>query len=238
MRRLGFSGLLIALITAFLLLGIWQVQRLMWKQDLIQRVNARVQAAPVTAPDPEQWAFIREVSDEYRHVTLTGHFLNDQEAQVYTLSDLGAGYWVMTPLKADNGMIVFVNRGFVPMDRRVPATRHEGQVAGPVRITGLLRLSQPKGWLFSQANDPAHDQWYRRDLAALGQSRGLPSVAPYFIDADATPNVGDWPRGGLTVIRFANSHLVYALTWFSLAGMLLLVAVRFVWRRKEKTGEV
>jgi surfeit locus 1 family protein len=232
MRRIGFSGLLVVAIAVFALMGVWQIQRLAWKTDLIKRVDARVHAVAVAAPGPQHWAQVTEASDEYRHVTVVGRFLNDREAQVYALSDLGAGYWIMTPFKTDDGMIVFINRGFVPMDKRAPATRLEGQVEGAARITGLLRMSQSKGWLFSQANDPANDNWYRRDVAALAQSRGLTSVAPYFIDADATPNAGGWPKGGLTVVRFPNSHLVYALTWFSLAAGLGFVAFRFVWRRK------
>lgn len=205
-------------------LGVWQVERLFWKEALIAHVNARVQAPAVPAPQPAAWGHV-SADDTYRHVTVRGRFLNSDEAQVYTLSTLGAGYWIMTPLRTDEGAIVYINRGFVPMDQKAPVTRPAGQIVDEVSVTGLLRLPEAKGWLFSQANDPSHDLWYRRDIAAIAQSRQLGTVAPYFIDADATPNPGGWPRGGLTVIAFPNSHLVYAITWFSLAAMLIAFGI-------------
>lgn len=233
MRRLLFNTLFVVAIALFLTLGGWQVQRLIWKTNLIAQVDARVHAQAV-AVVPADWPKLTKKTDEYRHVTMHGRFLNDKEAQVYALSELGAGYWVMTPLKADDGTIVYINRGFVPTDHQAQATRREGQVAGEVTVTGLLRMSEDKGWLLSQANDPAGDRWYRRDVAELAQGRKLGAVAPYFIDADAAPNPGGWPKGGMTVIKFPNSHLVYALTWFSLAAMLAGVMIWLKWFRKPE----
>jgi surfeit locus 1 family protein len=233
MRRIVFGTVMGVVVLALCGLGIWQVQRLFWKEALIAHVNARVHAPAVEAPRTR-------VSDEdaYRHVTVRGRFLNSDEAQVYTLSTLGAGYWIMTPLRTDDGAVFYINRGFVPMDHKAPATRAAGQVDGEVQVTGLLRLPEAKGWLFSQANDPPHDLWYRRDIAAIAQSRHLGPVAPYFIDADATPNPGGWPRGGLTVIAFPNSHLVYAITWFSLAAMLIAFGIWQVRRRSDEREDI
>ncbi len=222
MRRYLFAGGMVAAIALFGALGVWQVERLAWKTDLIARVNTRVHAPAVAAPGPG--IAISQANDEYRHVTVHGQFLNGDESQVYTLSELGAGYWVMTPLRRDDGSVVYINRGFVPEDRRDPATRP--MPSGEVTITGLLRLPETHGWLFSQANDPAHDAWYHRDVAAMAAAHHLGAIAPYFVDADATPNPGGWPHGGLTVVKFPNSHLVYAITWFSLA---LLLAGAGVW---------
>ena len=102
----------------------------------------------------------------------------------------------------------------------------------PAVLAGLLRLTEPKGG-FLRDNDPAAGRWFSRDVAAIAQAKRLDGpVAPYFIDADATPNPGGWPRGGLTVVRFANSHLVYALTWFGLALMSAGGAV--LWLRDER----
>lgn len=230
-----FGLLTVAAIALFLALGAWQVQRLAWKTDLIARVNARVAAPAVQAPRLADWPRVNRADDEYRHVILRGRLMNAAEAQVYTLSDYGAGYWVITPLKRDDGSIVYINRGFVPMDRRAPATRPEAQADGEVTITGLLRMPENKGWFLQQANDPAHDAWYRRDIAAIAQSRRVGVVAPYFVDADAKPNPGGWPKGGLTVVKFPNSHLMYAITWFSLAAMLIAVSVWLVWFRKPES---
>ena len=226
MRRIIFTSLMGLVVLVLCALGVWQVQRLFWKEALIAQVNARVHAPAVAAPLGTVSA-----ADVYRHVSVRGRFLNTDEAQVYALSELGAGYWVMTPLHTDGGAVVYINRGFVPMDHKAPDTRTAGQTSDEVTVTGLLRLPETQGWLFSQANDPAHDAWYHRDIAALAASRHLGAVAPYFIDADATPNPGGWPRGGMTVITFPNSHLVYAITWFSLAGMLLAV---LIWQMRQK----
>jgi surfeit locus 1 family protein len=138
----------------------------------------------------------------------------------------------MTPLLSDRGFTVLVNRGFVPPERVDPRTRGPGQRSGPSLITGLLRLSEPGGG-FLRRNDPVHDRWYSRDVAAIARARGLRpgATAPYFIDADATPNPGGLPVGGLTVISFPNSHLVYALTWF---GLALTVAIGFAYAAREE----
>ncbi|MFT4076095.1 MAG: SURF1 family protein [Asticcacaulis sp.] len=232
-----FGCLTVAAIALFLTLGVWQVQRLAWKTALIARVNARVAAPAVAAPGVADWPRVNRNDDEYRHVTLRGQLMNDAEAQVYTLSDYGAGYWVMTPMRRDDGSIVYINRGFVPMEKRQPATRTEGQPQGEVTVTGLLRLPETRGWLFQQANDPAHDAWYRRDIAVMAQSRHIGAVAPYFVDADTTPNPGSWPKGGLTVVKFPNSHLMYAITWFSMAAMLIAVSVWLLWFRKPESAD-
>lgn len=213
----------LVLFAGFLTLGVWQVQRLAWKTALIAQVDARVHAAPVPAPGPNAWAGITADSDQYRSVVLNGVFQNDRETLVQAVTDAGAGFWVMTPLVEDRGFTVLVNRGFVTPERRAPAIRADGQVGGHTRVVGLMRMTEPKGG-FLRANDAAGDRWRSRDVTAIAARRGLSHVAPYFVDADATANSGGWPRGGLTVIRFPNSHLIYALTWF---GMALLTVLGF-----------
>lgn len=225
MKRAG-RGLLAALAAVVLTLGftglgVWQLQRLSWKLDLIARVDARVHAAPVPAPGPQAWTTITKKGDEYRRVRVTGVFQNDRETLVEAVTELGPGFWVITPLRTASGEEILVNRGFVPPDRAEPAARAQGLPTAPVTVTGLLRISEPHGG-FLRANQPALGRWYSRDVAAIAKARGLSNVAPYFVDADATPNAGGWPRGGLTVIRFHNSHLAYALVWFGMAGMTVL----------------
>lgn len=222
MRRTIFGGLLLLLFAAFVALGIWQVQRLAWKLDLIARVDQRVHAAAVAAP------VSASADDEYRKVMVTGTFLNDSETFVQAVTDLGAGFWVVTPLKAAHGTIVLVNRGFVPAERRGPS--QHSQPSGMVSVTGLLRITEPKGG-FLRSNDSAADRWYSRDVAAISAARHLDHVAPYFVDADATPNPGGFPVGGLTVIRFSNNHLVYAITWFGLAAITVAGCWLLFYRR-------
>lgn len=228
--KLAFALLVVfglALIPGFVALGSWQLHRRAWKLDLIARTEARAAASPVAAPGPATWPRVDAARYEYLKVEATGRFRHDRETLVQAVTDYGAGYWVVTPLATDRGFTLLVNRGFVPGDRRAAASRAAGQVAGPATVTGLLRLTEPGG-AFLRSNDPAADRWYSRDVRAIARARGLGRAAPYFVDADATPNPGGYPKGGLTQVAFSNSHLSYALTWFALAaltgvGLLLLI---------------
>lgn len=208
----------------FMALGTWQVQRLHWKLDLIERVNQRVHAPAVAAPGPERWSQITAASDEYRHVRVTGSFLHEHTVKVQAVTELGSGYWLLTPLRRTDSSVVLINRGFVPPGVADTARNMGGAESDPVTVTGLLRMSEPDG-AFLRSNDAANDRWYSRDVQAIAASRGLSQVAPYFIDADAaTAGTADtesrYPVGGLTVISFHNSHLVYAITWYALALMV------------------
>jgi surfeit locus 1 family protein len=229
--RLIFVSAVLVLTAVFIGLGIWQIQRLFWKLDLIARVEARIHADPVPAPPPTQWDTIRTEKDEYRRVTATGLFEHGKSVLVQAVTERGAGFWLLTPLHLPDSSIILVNRGFLP--DRDPATRVASEIAaGPVTVTGLLRISEPGG-AFLRSNDPANDRWYSRDVSAIALAKGLgSSVAPYFIDADATANPGGVPVGGLTLVQFRNSHLVYAITWFSLAFMALSATI-VLYRRKQ-----
>jgi surfeit locus 1 family protein len=299
----------------FVILGDWQVKRRAWKLDLIARVEQRVHADPVGAPRTNQWPRVTAATDEYRHVTVTGRFLDDSQTFVQAVTALGSGWWVLTPLRTEDGSVVLINRGFVPADvapggvpvpgavrKGTPAitgtvvsftgTVHSSGELPALSVTGLLRMTEPGGG-FLRHNDPAANRWYSRDVQAIAAARGLKNVAPFFIDADAAPaasgsgggppvapkannarttgdnartagdstrtagdstrtagdstrtagdstrtagdngtgdptgaaagtapGAGIVPVGGLTVITFHNSHLVYAITWYTLALMM------------------
>ncbi|WP_312807126.1 SURF1 family protein [Agrobacterium cavarae] len=212
MMTVILTGLLLAL-------GTWQVKRLSWKLDLIQQVEERAHAAPVDAPSPSQWASLTNPADyEYRRVRLAGIFRHQDEVQVYTVSDLGPGYWVLTPLQRDDGSLVIVNRGFVPSDKRDPSTRLEGELPARVEIVGLMRAPETGG-LFLRTNDPQNNRWYSRNIVQIADAKSLGNVAPFYVDADATPNPGGLPIGGKTMLVFPNNHLSYAITWYALAAM-------------------
>jgi len=217
----------------FVALGNWQVDRLAWKRDLMARVDARVHAVAVAPPGRDEWPQVSAARDEYRRVRATGVFLHDRETLVQAATELGGGFWVLTPLRMTTGDMVLVNRGFVPAERRDRAARKQDEPQGEVTVSGLLRITEPGG-AFLRDNDPASDRWHSRDVAAIAQARGLADAAPYFIDAEAGapssrsgPDTSQapsgeaaWPRGGLTVIAFHNSHLIYAVTWYGLALMV------------------
>ncbi|QOZ65577.1 SURF1 family protein [Bradyrhizobium arachidis] len=216
---LWLTVLSLTAIVLLIALGIWQVERRAWKLALIDRVEQRVHAPAEPIPAPASWPAVTTANDEYRHVRLAGRFLHDRETLVQAVTEEGPGYWVLTPLQRDNGTQVLINRGFVPSERRDASTRQSGNPDGKVEITGLLRMTEPKGG-FLRNNVPQHNRWYSRDVAAIAAARSLTHAAPFFVDADAGSQTAGGPIGGLTVIRFPNNHLIYALTWFSLAFML------------------
>lgn len=235
-RRLLWPGLFTLIAFAILCsLGVWQIERLMWKQDLIARVETRTHAEARPLQPEQDWAQVSVERDEYRHVRLEGKFHYDREVFAYALlSDprgkfSGPGYWVMTPLELDNGAFVFINRGFVPMDRMDLPTRTAGQEAARVTVTGLLRLPEGRNW-FTPPDDVARRIWQERDPAAIANAEGLARVAPFFVDADASGSNG-LPQGGETRVVFPNNHLQYVVTWFGLA--LALIGVFAAFARKE-----
>ena len=228
--RVAFAGLLAVAFCGFIALGVWQLQRMAWKHDLIARVDARIHAAAVSAPSRARWASVSDANDSYRRVSVSGRFLPDSETRTQAVTEVGGGFWLLQPLQTDDGDYVLVNRGFVPIGGAAsPAP--EGRVV----VEGLLRMSEPEGG-FLRRNVPTEDRWYSRDVAAMAAAQGLVGpVAPYFVDAsaEATPAAG-WPRAGLTVIRFSNNHLVYAVTWFALAVMVA-GATAYAWVEERRT---
>lgn len=228
-RRLALLVVLAAAFVGLLLLGNWQLARREWKRALVEQVAQHLAASPVPVPGAEQWQAIGR-DDAYRRLRAKGVFHHDLEACTQAVTERGPGCWVLTPLRTDAGDWLLVNRGFVDEAHRDPATRAAAQRTGPVTVTGLLRLSEPNGG-FLRHNDPAGNRWHSRDIAAIAAARGLPPdrVAPYFLDADAESSVPGGPVGGLTVIRFADNHLVYALTWYGLA-LMVLVAIGLLLR--------
>ena len=221
-----------ALFVGFLALGMWQVQRLQWKLALIERVEQRVHATPIPAPGPAEWSAINRESNEYSRVQVAGHFDHSRATLVRASTVLGRGFWVMTPLQTSAGVSILVNRGFVAeTDKKLAAGPDSPELQV---ITGLLRLSEPAG-TFLQHNDAAAGCWYSRDVMALTASVKLDaaSMAPYFIDAAASADVTAWPRGGLTVLSFNNSHMVYAITWFILAAMVAAAAFYLLYSERQ-----
>jgi surfeit locus 1 family protein len=215
-------------------LGVWQLERRVWKLDLISRVEQRVHAVAVSAPGPSSWPRINATDDAYRRVRVTGHFLGARDTLVQAVTERGGGYWVVAPFRAMEGFTVLVNRGFVPTDR-VESELRAAQAPAETTLTGFLRVTEPGG-AFLRHNDPAADRWYSRDVAAIAAARGIQKVAPYFIDVDPSADPTALPVGGLTIIAFPNNHLLYALTWFGLAVMLagwsLYVALQ-EWRLRK-----
>lgn len=221
---LGLVGA--ALLVTFVMLGNWQAHRMVWKRDLIARATERSRATPVDVLSID-WSRVSAGSDEYRRVHLHGSWLPQHNQRVRAATVLGRGFWLLTPLQIDATHILWVNRGFID-DTAVVSTT----ALPPAELDGLIRITEPRGTLL-QANDPAQDAWYSRDIAALNRTHSLTDAASFFVDASSQPvpsgcekgQCGDHPVAGLTVLNFPDNHLVYMLTWYALA---LMVVVGFV----------
>lgn len=233
--RLWLVGVLVLVVMGILLaLGTWQVERLAWKQELLARITSQLAQPPVPLASVEA-ALAAGEPIEYRPVTVSGTFLHDHERHFFATYDGQSGFYIYTPLILADGRALFVNRGFVPYDRKDAAIRSEGQVSGAVTITGLARerLNGKPSWLVP-TNDPAKNIFYWKDLDAMAESASITEVVlPFFVDADKAPNPGGLPIGGVTIIDLPNNHLQYAVTWYGLALALTGVCVA-MWLRRNK----
>ncbi|WP_181705908.1 SURF1 family protein [Chthonobacter rhizosphaerae] len=221
-----------AALAVLIALGTWQVERLHWKQALIARVEERLASPPQPLPAPETWADLTAEEVEYRPVSFTGRYDHSREIHVFIALTQpkgplrGQGYFVMTPAMLADGRWVFVNRGFVPLDRKDASTRPESQIPGDVTIAGLMRPAEEPSWL-SPKPDVSRNVWFVRDPARMAVAAGLDParVAPFTVDAFAADLPGGLPQGGETVITFSNNHLQYVVTWYGLAAALAVVYV-------------
>ena len=230
--------LVLAGIAVLVSLGNWQLRRLAWKEELIANATERPSSPVEELPTPSVWPELDITETEYRPYRLRGRFLHDKEALVFTsLGDPngefgGPGYWVVTPFALQSGGTVLVNRGFAPQDRHRPEDRGETLDAEPVTVTGLLRPNEERN-IFTPADRPADNIFFARQIDPIAAAKGLEGpVAPFTIDllAAETPP-GGLPQAGETRMRFTNTHLQYAITWYGLAIALAAVFASFAWTR-------
>lgn len=225
-------GTVIALGAIFLsCLGLWQLHRLEWKRSLIERVETNLTSEPLSFEQVERLVVIGG-DIEYRPVSVSGTYDHTKEQHFFATHKGRSGYYVYTPLVMKNATYLFVNRGFVPMERKDSSSRRAGQLYGNVFVEGLARaapLQKPNS--FVPDNDLEANIFYWKSLAQM-KIRAFGAepvdVAAFIVDADDTPNKGGLPEGGVTRIEFPNSHLQYALTWFGLALALLAVGGYFL----------
>jgi surfeit locus 1 family protein len=206
-------------------LGIWQVQRLHWKEGLIAQRDAAVVAAPVAPPR----TLAEAKALEFQHIVAEGTFENDKELFLAASSDEGeSGYQVVTPFVLTDGRAMLVNRGFIPLALKDRAKRQAGELSALQRVVGLMRVPPTtKPSFFLPDNRPDINLWFWVDLPAMAKQDGIADAAPFYVDADKTPNPGGWPKGGVTRLDLPNNHLQYAITWFSLAVALAVIYVLY-----------
>jgi cytochrome oxidase assembly protein ShyY1 len=204
-------------------LGSWQLQRKAWKEALIATLERRLAAAPVALPPRERWPELDPAQDEFRRVTALLTFVPGADALVYAGPAFvreeggGSGYWVFSPTRIAGDGIVVVNRGLVPESRKTI-----GEVAGAVDITGVMRWPERRSF-FTPKDEPAQNLWFVRDHIAIAAAKGWGEVAPFFIEMESPQPAGGLPRPVQTTAKLRNEHLQYAITWYALAGLLVVV---------------
>jgi surfeit locus 1 family protein len=212
-------------------LGVWQLQRLEWKESLIARIEARTARAPLTLERATEIAGERR-NASYFPVRVTGSFHHARERYLYAFSlDGQPGWHVITPLETVDGNVVLIDRGFVPNTLRDPSTRALGQIEDVETVIGFMRSSEEAS-IFIPDNDSKTNQWFSRDLSAMASSMvpgGTVQVSPFYLEAKASEVPGGWPQGGQTRLELANEHLQYALIWFGLALCLVVIYGVYIW---------
>jgi surfeit locus 1 family protein len=210
-------------------LGMWQMQRLQWKEGLIAEIGARVHAEPISLDDAVARARAGE-DVSYLRVRVDGKFDNAKERYLFALSDGAPGWHVITPLITPEGEVVLIDRGFVPDAFKYPSSRPQSELNEAVTVTGLATPPETQG-VFIPNNEPEQNRWFWRDLGAMAKSMfgsGVPAMAPFFLEAERSAIPGGWPLGGQTRLDLPNNHLQYAITWFLLALCLVVIYVIFV----------
>lgn len=229
--------LAIAGMAVLLGLGTWQVRRLSWKEGLIARIEARAHGEPVSLDEAlRRWRATGDV--EYLRVRFSGRFLHDRERHYYDVVAGKPGWRVITPIRTATGVVVLVDRGYVPEALKEPKARAAGQVTGEIGVTGLARAPARRG-LFVPENDRAKNQWFWRDLvgmaAGIVEARDGARLVPFFVESEGASVPGGWPKGGVTRLDLPNRHLQYAITWYGLAAALAAVYSAFVWSQLKRT---
>jgi surfeit locus 1 family protein len=215
-----------------IVLGNWQWNRMVWKEQLLATIDERL-AAPPLPLDGVVAMLDSGQPVEYRRVSVSGELMNTGEQYVLATLNGASGWHVYTPLLVAgmDGAIVFVNRGFVPYDKRDPATRVEGQMDRFINIEGLAREAPgAKPSFMVPDNDAASGTYYWKDLTAMIAAAKLENaeVLPLFIDKTSLLPAGLLPIANVTQVDLPNNHLQYLITWYGLALALASVLLAYV----------
>lgn len=222
-------------------LGFWQLSRRAWKENLVRQAEIARTAAPLRFGQFASATWRREgAASEYHRVRMRGLFKHEKEFHVYAPYGGGVGWSVITPFVSDDGPVVLVIRGVVPDAQKDPAKRPQAQGTGFTTITGRVRLAEKATW-FTPNPDTGKNTWYHRDIdlmtsqveaMAEGPSYTRRGIVEFYVEQEGDPAPGGFPRPELAPISIKNDHLGYALTWFGLALVWLVMTCLYVWRLK------
>jgi surfeit locus 1 family protein len=232
--RLLTAGLVLLAFCILIGLGVWQVQRLKWKTDLLRRIAA-LQTAPAEPAGP----VLRRIGDG-----LDVNFVRVQTAcpdleraptvRVYAVVEGMAGYRHVAacPLASGPYSSLLVDRGFVPLERADDPLPQGGPLHQPV--TGVLRKPDPKSFV-TPKNQPQRNLWYWRDIPAMAAALHAPRPAPVTLMLERPVPPGGLPRPAPVPVDIPNNHLGYAITWFGLAAALAGVYLAMLFRRRSSS---
>jgi cytochrome oxidase assembly protein ShyY1 len=241
-RRLGFGLFTLTMIAAFIGLGVWQLERRVEKHALIAALTERLAAEPVPLPPPSDWSKLTPDRDEFRRVRFKATFGAGPDAMVYSSGSAvrddisGPGTWAFMPARLSGGEVVVVNAGFVQntMQDRSEQDRDVAQlVTGQaVDLTGYIRFPEHAGWLTPAANLTKR-LWFARDHRDMSGALGWGQAAPFYIDLEQPVPSNGIPKPGPLQVHLKDDHLQYAITWFALAGAVVIAFL--VWWRGRRT---
>jgi surfeit locus 1 family protein len=224
--------------TVFMLLGVailcalgtWQIKRLHWKQNLIADLEKAAAAEPVPL-DSAAIGHVADIKTTILRGTLTGHYLHDHEIAVGPRPhDDKMGHHVVTPFELQDGMIVFVLRGWIADGDAGPVQRPDGILT----ISGALKPPASTN-PFTPENNPEKNQWYYIDPAQMGSAMKLDPVAPLVFYEQTYRSDKGWPLPVDVMTYPDNNHLSYAIFWFSMAGVLVIMyGLRFIPAREKE----
>jgi cytochrome oxidase assembly protein ShyY1 len=237
----GFAIFTFVMLVVFIGLGVWQLQRRVEKHALIAALTERLAAAPVPLPPSAQWSALNAAHDEFSRVSFTATYQSRLDAMVYSSGSAvredisGPGTWAFLPARLPDGETVAVNAGFVPntMQDRGQQDRAVAQLITrqPVTLTGYIRFPESAGML-TPAEDRTKRLWFTRDHLAMAQALGWDKVAPFYIDLEAPAPANGIPKPGALEVHLKDDHMQYAITWFSLAGAVVIAFA--VWWRAQR----
>jgi cytochrome oxidase assembly protein ShyY1 len=237
----GFALFTLAMTAVLTALGVWQLQRRVAKHALIAALTERLATEPVALPPSAQWSTLTPERDEFRRVSFTATYAPLPDAMVYSSGSAvrkdaaTPGTWAFLPARLPGGEMVVVDAGFVEntmQDRAVQDRATAKLVTGtPVTLTGYLRFPEATGWL-TPAESRAKRLWFVRDHRAMASALGWGNVAPFYVDLERPVPENGIPRPGPLDVHLKDDHLQYAITWFGLAGAVLIAFG--VWARGRK----
>jgi cytochrome oxidase assembly protein ShyY1 len=241
----GVAGLgIFTLLTLALLigLGVWQLQRRVEKHALIAQLTERLAAAPAALPPLTQWSTLTSATDEFRRVRFSATYQQRPDAMVYSSGSAirddvsGPGTWAFMPARLPSGETIVINTGFVQntMQDRGQQDRAVARLVtgAPVTLTGYIRFPESPGALTPRENI-AKRLWFTRDHPAIARALGWGDVAPFYIDLETPAPENGIPKPGPLEVHLKDDHLQYAITWFGLAGAVLIAFG--VWLRGQRS---